>query len=214
MTQPYYQDKQITIYLGDCAEVMPELGIYDLLLTDPPYGINRDGQAGDLIGAAGARKAHEFGGWDAKPPNAAVFKEMFISSCNQIIWGANYFVDRLPVARGWLVWNKIQRILQSDGELAYTSFDIPLRICDMSRGELNADGTQHPTQKPVSLMKWCIALGCLNKRAISILDPFCGSGSTLVAAKEMGHRATGIEISERYAEIAAKRLSQNQLELA
>lgn len=92
---------------------MPQLwepAIYDLLLTDPPYGIGHDGQNGPPIGAAGARKAHEFGGWDDKPPSRETFELMSRSSCVQIIWGGNFFVGRLPAARGWFVWDKIQRI--------------------------------------------------------------------------------------------------------
>jgi len=211
LPEPYYEDRQVRLYLGDCNIILPELwepGIFDLLLTDPPYGIGRDGQSGPAIGAAGARKAHKFEGWDDRPPSKEVFAEMFRSSCAQIIWGGNFFVDCIPAARGWFVWDKIQRIVQSDGELAYTSLDQPLRIISFSRSELNGDGAQHPTQKPVRLMKWCIGQVPWAK---SILDPFCGSGSTLLAAKDMGLKACGIEINECYCEIAANRLKQNVL---
>jgi site-specific DNA-methyltransferase (adenine-specific) len=211
MLTPYYKDAQVTLYLADCNDVLPELwepAIYDLLLTDPPFGIGRDGQSGPEIGAAGARKAHGFGGWDDKPPSKETFSLMFRSSCAQIIWGGNFFVDRIPAARGWFVWDKIQRIIQSDGELAYTSIDQPLRIVSCSRSELNGDGAVHPTQKPIKLMKWCISQVPWAK---NVLDPFCGSGSSLLAAKEMGLRACGVEISERYAEIAANRLRQSVL---
>jgi len=212
--KPYFQEGGVTIYLGNAAEILPQLddpAIYHLLLTDPPYGIGRDGQHGEpIVGTQGLRKAYEFGEWDDKPPSKELFKEMFRSSCAQIIWGGNYFVDRIPVARGWLVWDKIQRILQSDGELAYSSLDQPLRIFTCSRSELNGDGAQHPTQKPIKLMKWCIGMVPWAK---NVLDPFCGSGSTLLAAKSMGLKSTGIEISERFCEISANRLRQGVLDL-
>lgn len=208
LPEPYYQDSQVTLYHGDCNDILPQLwepAIYDLLLTDPPYGIGRDGQSGPEIGAAGARRAHEFGGWDDKQPSKETFKLILSHSCAQIIWGGNFFVDRIPAARGWLVWDKIQRIIQSDGELAYTSLDQPLRIISMSRSELNGDGALHPTQKPLRLMKWCIAQVPWAK---TVLDPFCGSGSALLAAKDMGLHGCGIEKCERYCEIAANRLRQ------
>jgi DNA modification methylase len=109
---------------------------------------------------------------------------------------------------GWLVWDKGQRIAQSDGELAFTSRDKALRIFTLNRVELMLDGAQHPTQKPVALMKWCLSLF---PEAKTVLDPFCGSGTTLVAAKDMGLTAVGIEAEERYCEIAANRLRQSVL---
>lgn len=210
---PYYQDKQITLYCGDCNDILPQLwdpAIFDLLLTDPPYGIGRDGQHGPEIGRAGIRKGYEFGEWDEKPPSAEIFKLIISHSCAQIIWGGNYFSDRLSVARGWLVWDKMQYgLTQADGELAWNSLDQPLRIFRQGRGVLNGDGSCHPTQKPISLMKWCIGQASWAK---TILDPFAGSGSTLVAAKEMGLRATGVEKSEKYCSMAVNRLRQNALQ--
>src|SRR5690606_21528583 len=126
-----------------------------------------------------------------------------------IIWGGNYFADLLPPTQKWLVWDKGQRINQSDGELAWTSLSGALRIYTANRVELMVDGAVHPTQKPLSLMKWCIKL--LSNPNL-ICDPFMGSGTTLVAAKQLQRRAIGIEIEERYCEIAAKRLSQEVLQ--
>jgi hypothetical protein len=112
----------------------------------------------------------------------------------------------LPATGKWLVWDKGQRINQSDGELAWTSMGGALRIKTMNRVELLLDGTDHPTQKPVNLMKWCLSL----IEAQTILDPFMGSGTTGVAAVQMGRTFIGIEREERYFEIACKRIDDAQ----
>ena len=204
---PYYQDDAVTIYHGDCREWMPEA---DLLLTDPPYGIGKDGQAA-TTGGHGGRKAHRFGGWDDERPDRQTFAAMLSATHDQIIWGGNYFADLLPPTSRWLVWDKGQRINQSDGELAWTSMEGALRIFTLNRVALMQDGAVHPTQKPLALMRWCLTFA---PDATSVLDPFMGSGSTLIAAKDMGKRAIGIDREERYCEIAAKRCSQEVLGLS
>lgn len=201
-----------TIINADCLEYMKTLPdkSFDLCLTDPPYGIGIDGQK--LSYAANPkhnRKYHEFGGWDDEIPSKEYFDEVFRVSRNQIIWGGNYFVKYLTEGhKGWVVWDKGQHgLTMSDCELAYSSFDFPTRVFVFNRYLIKQDGAQHPTQKPEELMRWCIELS----GAQTILDPFMGSGTTLVAAKYLGRSATGIEISEKYCEIARKRLSQQQL---
>lgn len=205
--KPYYQDEAVTIYNADCSDVLPSLAIADLLLTDPPYGIGKDGQR-PSSGVHGGRKAHEFRGWDRAIPSAETFALMLARSKNQIIWGANYFSEFLPAGKGWIVWDKGQRINQSDGELAFTSFDSALRIYTFNRVELLLDGTHHPTQKPLKLITRCISHADKHDSINTILDPFMGSGTTLRAAKDLGRKAIGIEINEAYCEIAAQRMSQ------
>jgi len=123
-----------------------------------------------------------------------------------VVWGGNYF--SLPTTRGWLVWNKPERGFSlSEAELAWTTRDNVIRVFDCNRSDT---GRQHPTQKPLSLMLWCINLF---SNVLTVLDPFMGSGTTLVAAKQLNRRAIGIEIEERYCEIAAKRLMQEVLPL-
>ena len=108
---------------------------------------------------------------------------------------------------GWFVWDKGQRINQSDGELAWTSEQSALRICTMNRVELMLDGTDHPTQKPIKLMLWCIAkIG----NPETILDPFMGSGTTGVAAMQLGRKFIGIEREPKYFDIACKRIEDAQ----
>lgn len=207
---PYYQDDAVTIYHGDAREILPTLGRFDLLLTDPPYGIGRDGQT-PTTGGHGGRKGHVRHGWDDTRPDAETFALLLASADAAIVWGGNYFADLLPPTSGWLVWDKGQRINQSDGELAWTSREGALRILTMNRVEIMRDGSDHPTQKPVALMRWCLTFA---PDAETVLDPFMGSGSTLRAAKSMQKRAVGIERVEAYCEQAARRCSQEVLGLA
>lgn len=212
MVRPYYQDEAVTIYHADCREILLSLPKVDLVLTDPPYGIGKDGQKFST-GGHGGRKAYDFMGWDNQRPCAEIFALILAASSNQIIWGGNYFADLLPATSGWLVWNKGQRINQSDGELAWTSFQSALRIWVMNRVELLTEGAAHPTQKPSKLTQLCIlhAENQVKPASVNtILDPFMGSGTALKAAKLLSKQAIGIEIEERYCEIAAKRCESIQ----
>ena len=196
-----------TLYLGDCRDILPTLGKVDAVVTDPPYGIGKDGQI-RTTGGNGGRKAHDFLDWDSERPAREVFDSILSLSDDIIIWGGNYFADILPPTGKWLVWDKGQRINQSDGELAWTSYHGALRIKVMNRVELLIDGTDHPTQKPIRLMKWCIGQAKNNPQ--TILDPFMGSGTTGVAAVQMGRKFIGIEREERYFQIACKRIEDAQ----
>jgi len=208
--RPYYEDALITIYNADCRQVLPFLPKQDLLLTDPPYGIGYGGKKNSVGGTEGRAK----NGWktwktdwdEEAPPNWLI--DMIQDSAQEsIVWGGNYY--SLPPSMGWLVWDKGQRDFSlADAELAWTSRDKAVRCFDYSRGEAARDGRVHPTQKPVALMRWCLSLV---EDAQTVLDPFAGSGTTGVACKLEGRKATLIEISEEYCEKAAKRLSQGVL---
>ena len=202
--EPYYSDERCTIFNHDCRKVLPWLPAFDLLLTDPPYGIGEDG--GRFRGRKGeGHRVLPKKGWDVVRPGRAVFELMLDSSDSQAIWGGNYFADLLPATRGWLYWDKKMGGDFSDGELAYTSRDAVLRsfsFCNKGHGK------QHPTQKPVALMRWCLSF---SPDAVTVLDPFMGSGTTLVASKLEGRKALGIELDEEYCEIAADRLRQGVL---
>lgn len=204
---PYYQDEAVTIYNADCRKVLPFLERFDLLLTDPPYGMARDGKPASTS-SHGGHKGYEFAGWDDEPPKRHLFDMMFEASKDQIIWGANFFPQYLNGSMGWLLWDKGQRIDQSDGELAYASRDAAFRVFVLNRAAIGKDGAVHPTQKPLALMRWCLSFF---PDAATVLDPFMGSGTTLVAAKLEGRKAVGIEISEKYCEAAANRLRQGVL---
>jgi DNA modification methylase len=206
--RPYYEHAGITIYHGDCRELLPALGAFDLLMTDPPYGIFGN-DAESRHDAANGWKQYGVPQWDKEPIDADTLARCRNLCRKAVIWGGNYF--DLPPSMGWLVWDKGQRDFSlSDAELAWTSERRAIRCFSYSRALALQDGKVHPTQKPEALMLW--ALG-LFSGATTVLDPFMGSGTTLIAAKRLGRQAVGVEINERYCEIAAKRLSQEALPL-
>ena len=194
---------------GDCLEVMKQMPdkCVDLVVTDPPYGIGEDIRKADSSG----RTKFDDGRWDLTIPPKEYFDEIFRISKNQIIWGGNYFIEQgLKNSRCWLSWDKIQEFTGADMELAWTSFDKSAKVFRMSRVEFHgSEHKGHPTQKPTELMKWC--LQNYSTENDLILDPFLGSGTTAVAAKQLGRKFIGIEISEKYCEIARGRLRQEIL---
>lgn len=181
------------LYLGDCIEVMPALGRVDAVVTDPPYGIGVT-RSNRLAISRG------FGGktWDETPADLSWIAS---SSLPAIVWGGNYF--GLPAHRAPLVWDKDNAGRDfADFELAWTNLEMVARRFVMR--PMNMDGgKQHPTQKPVALMEWC--LGFLPD-ARTILDPFMGSGTTLVACAKTGRAGIGIELDPDYFAIACKRV--------
>ena len=189
-----------TLYLGDCLEILPTLPKVDAVITDPPYGIGAN--KAPVRGKWG-RDVVVGGDWDNDRPSVAVLALVVAAGAKTCIWGGNYFADLLPGSMGWLVWDKISREFSlADCELAWTSEQKAARVFTKSR---NPDDKfkGHPTQKPVSLMKWCVAqLGSPE----TILDPFMGSGTTGVACAQLGRKFIGIEIEPRYFDIACERI--------
>ena len=207
LPKPYYSDDAVTIYHADCRDILPELPKVDLVLTDPPYGIAKVWKGGWGHGWENARCQSQIRNeWDAEPPSDELLQQVIGKAKDSVIWGGNYF--NLPVSRGWLVWNKPERGFSlAEAELAWTTRDNVLRVFDCNRSDV---GREHPTQKPVSLMRWCLTLF---PDAHTILDPFLGSGTTIRAALDCGRKCIGIEIEEKYCEIAAKRCSQTVMAL-
>ena len=200
MIEPYYDRDGITIYNADCRQVLPFLGPSDLLLTDPPYGID----AGNMN--LGAHNKLEDSDWDKERPDFGVIDEAIRKAIKSIIWGGNYF--DLPPTRNFLVWDKtpeMQGRSFAECEMAWCSWDAAARIFRFAPTQMKK---VHKTQKPLPLMRWCLSLV---PDAETVLDPYLGSGTTLVAAKLEGRRAIGIEINEKYCESAAKRLEQGVL---
>lgn len=196
--KPYYERDGITIYHGDCREILPSIKA-DVVVTDPPYGIGFAAQPTKWQRRAG----HKPEAWDDERPALGM---ALLAAPTQCIWGGNYFI--LPPSRGWLAWTKPDAPPSMGSvELAWTNLDRNARHISCSVGETNPERVGHPTQKPLRVMTWCVAA----MPPGSILDPFMGSGTTLVAAKLEGRKAIGIEIEERYCEIAAKRLAQGVL---
>ena len=203
--RPYYEHAGITIYHGDCSHVIPTLSFkFDLVLTDPPYGHGEKWSGGTWAANPIYDLAFE---WDATPAPAETMQMVIAAAPNAIVWGGNYYT--MPPSRCWLAWVKSSLMrTMADFELAWTNLDRPAKLY---REQRNPDGKRdHPTQKPLSLMRWCLALA---PDAGLVLDPFMGSGTTLRAAKDCGKKAVGIEREERYCEIAAKRLAQEALPL-
>jgi DNA modification methylase len=209
--KPYYEHGGITIYHGDCREILPSLEQVDAVVTDPPYGIGWVPR----VNHTGADHVWiDDKQFDPRP---------FLSIGKQhLFWGGNYFAHLLPPTESWFCWMK--RPVGSDvnfekdrrsyamAELAWSDFGtkplVKVHVWDggMREGRTENRAFCHPSQKPVEVMRWCLV-----ETEGTVLDPFCGSGTTLVAAKDLGLRAIGIEIEERYCEIAAKRLAQEVL---
>jgi site-specific DNA-methyltransferase (adenine-specific) len=209
MIEPYYQDNYCAIYHGDSLEIMPQLEPVDLVLTDPPYGINHPTNY-HTRGRGKLAKCRNYAPVfaDDRPFDPRPLLSITKAIC---LWGANYYADKLPISSGWLVWDKLRPddLDQATVELAWTNFvKGARRFRFMWNGMLRADNDplEHPTQKPVALMKWVLSLKWTPLG--TILDPFMGSGTTLVAAKQLNRKAIGIEIEEKYCEIAVRRLSQ------
>lgn len=197
---PYYDCDGISIYHGDSRKIMPWIERCDLLLTDPPYGIG-DRMQGGTWGAK--EKYADFRAWDEAPKSYSIEHMVDVANIS-IIWGGNYY--GLPASRCWLVWRKVNAVPTMAGaELAWTNMDKPCKAIDLPVGQHNHG---HPTEKPIALMRWCLALV---PECETVLDPFMGSGTTLVAARLEGRKAIGIEINEKYCEAAANRLAQRTL---
>ena len=190
------------LYLGDCREILPSLPKVDLVLTDPPYG----------IGACRTRNSQKDGwvdygceGWDKTRPEKVCFDLIQQQGKHVIVWGGNYFTDYLPPTMQWLVWDKGQRDFSlADAEFAWSSQNKAARVFDYARAKAMQDGKEHPTQKPIALMEWCINLA--PKTTLTVADPFMGSGTTGVACANMGKTFYGIEREPKYFEIACKRI--------
>lgn len=196
-----------TLYLGDCRDVLPGLGKVDAVVTDPPYGIDY-GRAGGFSAPHGWGPWREQVAWDQERPPQEIFDAFRACSKEQIVWGGNYFTDYLPPTMRWLVWDKGQRDFSlADGEMAWCSQAKAMRIITYARGRAIQDGKEHPTQKPIDVMRWCLGFV---PDAQTILDPFMGSGTTGVAAVTMGRRFIGIEIEPRYFDIACRRITEAQ----
>jgi DNA modification methylase len=206
-----------TLYLGDCADILPTLGKVDAVVTDPPYGIdvisktynNKNLQPGKSL--AKKRNYDDDGEWDKSVPSMNTINSLLNNSNYQIIFGGNYF--ELPSTKCWLIWDKETGDNDfADAELAWTNLNKAVRLKRyMWNGMLRANKEQrgdHPTQKPIGIMKWCI--NHLPDECQTILDPFMGSGTTGVAAVQMKRQFIGIEREQKYFDIACKRIEDAQ----
>lgn len=232
--EPYYTDhKGIEIYLGDCREVLPALTERPaLVLADPPYGIGEKtnraekgrGHSGGLQGGVATSNDFPPIAGDDEPFDPAHILKL---ECPTILWGANYYAEKLPPSPSWLVWDKLDGLTskreigfndQADLEMAWSNLGGPARIYRHRwMGVLKASEKdkrrQHPSHKPTALMRWCLARAGL-KRGALVLDPYMGSGPVAQACKELGLRYIGVELVRSYCDVAAWRLAQGVLEIA
>ena len=182
------------LYLGDCMEILQHIPKVDAVITDPPYGIG--------IAANPVRQMHEKLDWDASAPEKQLI-DACVSACNvAVIWGGNYF-DLSP-QQCFFIWDKVQPqdFSLAMCEFAWTNKKGPAK---MHRQSVLSYSKEHPTQKPVELMEFCITQVGTPQ---TILDPFMGSGTTGVAAVQMGRKFIGIEREPKYFEIACRRIEQ------
>lgn len=220
---PYYSDESVTIYHGDCRDVLPGIdsGSVALVLTDPPYGVNERTDRRSK-GRSALAAAHDF------PPvhgdDEPFDPSLLLRFPRLVLFGANYFAERLPASSSWVVWDKVAGLDSkrevgfndnADVELAWTNLGGPARLVPhrwmgLIRESEHSERRLHPTQKPVALMAKLIER--YTNPGDLILDPYMGSGSTLRAAKDCGRRAIGVEYEAAYCEVAARRMGQEVLD--
>jgi site-specific DNA-methyltransferase (adenine-specific)/modification methylase len=209
-----YKRKEIigdcTLYLGDCMDVMPTLGKVDAVVTDPPYGIGYShGTGGGKLARSTVFDNHAIIG-DDKPFNPTPF----LNFETVVLFGANHFADKLPPSPNWLIWDKRDSVCsndQADCEMAWTNKKSPARLIrhlwnGMLKASEKGESRRHPTQKPIAVMEW--VLKQTTNLDQTILDPFMGSGTTGVACAKMGRNFIGIELEEKYFDIACKRIEE------
>lgn len=217
--KPYYQENGITIFNADCHEVLLSLPMVDLVLTDPPYGIKMDEGFEGFEGFGGfgtpiARRRY-FDTWDSERPSQEVLSRVVASGREAMVFGGQFFADLLPQGKHWIVWDKLNTMPSfGDCELIWTNIarvSVKKFVCEYN-GLIGKErtGRFHPTQKPLRLLRQLI--NQYTQEPATIIDPFMGSGTTLRAAKDLGRQAIGIEIEEKYCEIAANRLRQEVLQ--
>lgn len=206
-----------TLYLGDCMDILPTLDKVDAVITDPPYGIGESSKKvlsrqrkknGESKALADQRDYGAFD-WDQNPPDKDLIDAITEKATWSALFGGNYF--HLPPTTCWLVWDKLNGDNDfADCELAWTNWPKAVRRIQWRWNGMIRQGNEeryHPTQKPLGVMKWVIDL-C--PKAETILDPFMGSGTTGIAAVQMGRKFIGIEREPKYFEIACERIENAQ----
>jgi len=185
-----------TLYLGDCMDILPTLPKVDAVITDPPYGIGANKQT---LGK-GKKQFDRGGDWDDVLPDIKIWLDLSSLCC---FWGGNYFSDQLKPTNDWLIWHKMNDGRSfSECEMAWTNFGKQVRHLSH---HWSGEEKMHPTMKPLPVMLWTIEQA---GNPETILDPFMGSGTTGVAAIQMGCKFIGIEREPKYFEIACKRIEQ------
>jgi site-specific DNA-methyltransferase (adenine-specific) len=187
-----------TLYLGDCREILPTSPKVDAVVTDPPYGILAESGSA-ATRRSGGNQTNGRMSWDVAP-NSDLLAALRGLSQEQMIWGGCHL--QLPETFGYLIWDKqIDGLNFGECEFCWTNLRFAPRIFRYRAVGIDG-GKEHPTQKPVSLMEWCLGFASGNV----VLDPFMGSGTTGVACANLGRKFIGIEIEPRYFDIACERI--------
>lgn len=192
---------------------------FELAIVDPPYGIDVGNQSQGKGGGVAKKIDYTVKDWDKFAPNKEYFNELKRVSKNQIIWGANHFIDKIPFGSPcWIVWDKVNGLTDfADCELAYTSFKTAVRKISwkwagmLQQDMKNKEVRIHPTQKPVKLYEWLL-INYANE-GDKILDTHLGSGSIALACHNLGFELVGCELDTEYYDAACKRLKQHQAQL-
>lgn len=199
-----------TLYCGDNAHVLPQLSKVDLVLTDPPYGINENTKKNMSRGCIAKPTDYGSFDWDKTPVPQSFIDQVIAAGSFCIMFGGNYYA--VPPASCWLVWDKVNGTNDfADCEMAWTNLPKAVRLYRQMWNGMLREGEErgvqrvHPTQKPVALMAWCIQQVAVSE---TILDPFMGSGTTGVAAVRLGRKFIGIEREPKYFDIACQRIEQ------
>lgn len=218
----YPLTERITLYNMDCNDFMAELpdNYYSLAIADPPYGMNK-AKKGTVGGGSkkGKPTTYTKKEWDKNPFDERFFQELMRISENQIIWGANHFISKIPIDSScWIVWDKNNEPTKfADCELAWTSFSSAVRKCKFTwNGFIQGDNKSkeeriHPTQKPAFLYQWL--LNKYAKKGDRIFDPCVGSGSSAIAAHQLGFEYEGCELDEEYINLATSRIKEETRQL-
>lgn len=190
------------VYNMDCMEYMRQFPDkhFELAVVDPPYGLGQKIVSGFFRGSK--FEAGSNVDWDS-PPSAEYFLELFRVSKNQVVWGANYFLEHFGKTRCVIIWDKVQEFSGADFEMAWTSFDLPAKSFKMSRVQAYTNGKTHICQKPVALYKWIFENYA--QPGWKILDTHLGSGSSRIAAWDMGLDFYATELDPDYFEAMEKR---------
>ena len=208
------------VYNIDCMEYMKTISdnYFDLVLADPPYGFEHKTTRKESKTNTGNKFAIRYSGkeWNNKTPSAKYWEQLFRVSKNQIVFGANYFADFLPISRGWAYWHKQGEKMSSvNDELIWTSFDVQIKMFSrchgMDKGFMADHNVFHPTTKPVKLYEWVFKNYA--EEGQRILDTHLGSGSSRIAADKAGLDFTGIEIDKEYFDLSEKRYKQYKSQL-
>jgi site-specific DNA-methyltransferase (adenine-specific) len=215
----------IKLINADCMDILPDFKMneFDLAIVDPPYGRGQDGTIGfankKTKGFNFNKKEYKQKNWDQDTPSVKYFDYLFNISENQIIWGANYFNNKIPIINNFIYWHKkglSKDTKFNEGELAYTSIGIS-RMVDIwwnGFGTINSNENRfHPTQKPVKLYKWI--LSNYSNQWQTILDTHFGSLSIGIACWDLGFDLVAIEKDSEYFDKAVERfeihIAQKQL---